>query len=212
MLAWYVDRFDAVEVNNTFYRLPEAATLARWRDAVPPGFVFSVKGSRFTTHMKKLKDPPACFAKFMTRIETLGAQLGPILYQLPPGWGADAARLAAFLAALPAQHRYVFELRDASWWNPRILELLARHRAALCIYELGGQHTPLEVTTDLVYVRLHGPERRYDGCYTDRSLDTWAGRCRTWLAEGREVHVYFDNDMHGHAPRDAQRLRQLLTG
>jgi uncharacterized protein YecE (DUF72 family) len=210
MLAWYCRHFAAVELNNTFYRMPEPSAVERWRDTVPPGFVFAVKGSRFTTHMKKLKDPPGCFERFMARIAPLEARLGPILYQLPPGWPCDPPRLQAFLEALPRQHRYAFELRDPSWHTDAVLELLHQHRAAFCIFDLGGQRSPLEVTTDLVYVRLHGPDRRrYHGSYDDRALGEWASRCQSWLAEGRQVHLYFDNDVGGHAPRDAARLQAL---
>jgi hypothetical protein len=145
-LAFYAERFHTVEINNSFYQLPSESTLGKWRDAVPQGFVFAVKGSRFITHMKKLKDPARSLAPFLARVAGLGEKLGPILFQLPPRWRFNPARLAGFLAALPGAYRYTLELRDQSWINDEALDLLARHRAAFCIYDLAGYLSPLEVT------------------------------------------------------------------
>jgi uncharacterized protein YecE (DUF72 family) len=209
-LAYYAERFPTVEINNSFYQLPSESTLGKWRDAVPQGFVFAVKGSRFITHMKKLKDPARSLAPFLERVAVLGEKLGPILFQLPPRWGFNGARLAGFLAALPGAYRYTLELRDQSWINDDALDLLARHGAAFCIYDLAGYLSPLEVTADFVYIRLHGPGGPYQGQYDDKTLAGWAGAMAAWSREGREVFCYLDNDEAGYAAQDAARLQDLL--
>jgi uncharacterized protein YecE (DUF72 family) len=209
-LAHYLKTFSTVEINNSFYRLPSAETLADWRASVPEDFIFAAKASRFITHMKKLKDPQASFGLFMERVRVLGEKLGPVLFQLPPAWRFDEGRFRAFLEALPPEYRYAFEFRDPSWYNDRAYDLLRQHRCAFCIYELEYHLSPMEVTTDLVYVRLHGPEKKYDGSYSDEILAAWADRCRGWLETDKSVYCYFDNDMHGYAPVNAARLQEML--
>ncbi|OGR28440.1 MAG: hypothetical protein A2139_06580 [Desulfobacca sp. RBG_16_60_12] len=199
-----------MEINNSFYRLPSERALTTWRETAPPGFLFAVKASRFITHLKKLKDPERSLAPFLERIALLGDKLGPILFQLPPRWHFDAARLAAFLAALPAAHRYALELRDRSWINDRALDLLSAHGAAFCIYELAGYLTPQEVTADFVYIRLHGPCGPYQGRYDDRTLTAWAEAMAAWSRQGREVFCYFDNDEAGFAAHNAWQLQDML--
>ena len=210
-LAWYAGRFASVEVDSSFYRLPGADTVARWRAAVPEGFVFSVKASRLITHLKKLKDPERTLPPFLERIAGLGDRLGPLLFQLPPRWGRDPGRLDAFLAALGGRHRAAVEPRDPSWWHPEVYTVLRRHGAAFCIHDLGGRQSPVEVTADFVYLRLHGPDGPYQGSYDDRALAAWAARIRAWAGEGRAVYGYFDNDEAGYAAHDAGRLLALLT-
>jgi uncharacterized protein YecE (DUF72 family) len=207
-LLFYAERFDTVEVNGTFYRLIEVDTFRRWRAATPEGFVFACKGSRYLTHMKRLKDAGRGVARFFERVEALGDKLGPIVFQLPARFKPDRARLAGFLEALPADHRYAFEFRDPAWFEPGILEALAERGAALCLYEFAGQQAPLEVTADFVYIRLHGPDGAYRGSYADATLRTWAKRIRGWSKAGRDVYCYFDNDDSGYAPHNALRLRE----
>jgi uncharacterized protein YecE (DUF72 family) len=209
-LAYYAARFPTVEVNNSFYRLPSEQALRAWRDTTPPGFIFAVKGSRFITHLKKLKDPGRSLAPFLERIGLLGEKLGPILFQLPPRWHFDAARLAAFLAALPAAPRIALELRDRSWINDRALDLLAAHGVAFCIYELDGYLSPREITANFVYIRLHGPGGPYQGRYDRRTLSSWAESIAPWSRQGREVFCYFDNDEAGYAAQNALQLQALL--
>jgi uncharacterized protein YecE (DUF72 family) len=210
-LAHYARRFPTAEINNSFYQMPKPATLAAWREAVPPGFVFAVKASRFTTHMKKLKEPEKSCLPFLERVAVLGEKLGPILFQLPPRWRFDAERLAAFLAALPPGMRYAFELRDPSWLVDEAYALLREAGAAFCVYDYAGRESPRIVTSDFVYVRLHGPEERpYHGGYDGGRLAAWAAEIRAWRARGLDVYVYFDNDVAGHAPNDALALRALL--
>jgi uncharacterized protein YecE (DUF72 family) len=210
MLEYYQQRFDTVELNNTFYRLPAETTLHNWRDSTPPGFCFAVKGSRFLTHMKKLKDSEAGLEKFLSRVEILGPKLGPILFQLPPWWEVDAERLEGFLRLLPRRHRFGFELRNQTWHIRHVFELLEHYNAAFCIYELSGQRSGVEVTADFAYVRLHGPGRAYQGSYTPEMLETWTRRIRAWKRTLQAIFVYFDNDQAGYAVDNAIHLKKLV--
>jgi uncharacterized protein YecE (DUF72 family) len=200
----------SVEINNSFYHLPEKETLRRWRDLVPDSFVFTAKGSRYITHLKKLKDPEEGLSNFLERISVLEDHLGPILFQLPPRWRFNAQRLAAFLDKLSSDFRYAFEFRDRSWLNEQSYALLARNRAAFCIYELDGFVSPKELTADFIYIRLHGPDGPYQGSYDNRTLSGWARAFSTWSAQGRNVHCYFDNDENGYAARNALHLHSIL--
>lgn len=210
MLRYYAGRYSTVEVNNTFYRLPDVSAVAAWRDAVGERFTFAVKASRYLTHMKKLKDPEGPIEALFERLQPLGSMLGPILFQLPPRWHRNAERLAGLLAALPSGRRYAFEFRDPTWFAPEVYRLLAEHAAALCLYDRFGERTPLERTTDFVYVRMHGPAGGMERPYSDRELAAWAGAIGDWRSSGVDVYVYFNNDPFGHAPRDAARLARLL--
>lgn len=208
MLAWYLRDFDTVELNNTFYHLPKESSFDNWRESVPSTFRFAVKGSRFITHMIKLKDPERGLDNFLPRAERLGRRLGPILWQLPPRWNVNLERLELFLRALPRKHRYVFELRNATWMTDAVFELLHRYNAAFCIYELAGYHTPFELTANWTYIRLHGPtSSKYQGSYTDRQLDAWAERIEGWRRKLDRVYVYFDNDDSAYAVDNALTLK-----
>lgn len=210
-LSFYAQRCETVEINGSFYRLPAAKTLTRWVDETPPGFCFAAKISRYLTHMKKLHDPQPALATFLTRIELLGTKLGPILVQLPPHWHCDLDRLESFLAILPSEHRFAFELRDRSWQTPAVLAVLARYRAAACIFDLAGVPSPSALTTDFAYVRLHGPTGPYQGCYSHETLVEWAQRLRAWRTQlSAGIYVYFDNDQAGYAVRNALELRTLI--
>jgi uncharacterized protein YecE (DUF72 family) len=211
-LDFYKDRFAAAEINGSFYRMPSITTLAAWRDAVPADFRFAAKASRFITHAKKLALPISLYERFFDGIGTLEPKLGPILFQLPPRWRFNKGRLEAFLEALPRRFRYAFEFREPSWLNEDATALLKKHRAALCLYHIAGFESPIEVTTDFVYVRLHGPGGKYQGTYGDAALRIWARRIRGWSRDGRAVWCFFDNDDSGHAAKDAQRLRAMLAG
>ncbi|MFP4202860.1 MAG: DUF72 domain-containing protein [Opitutales bacterium] len=208
-LHYYHGRFDTVEINNAFYQLPKEATLAAWREAVPCDFRFAVKASRYITHMKKLKEPKESTRRFMEAVAVLGDKLGPLLFQLPPSFDCAPDRLREFLRELPRGHRYVFEFRDARWWNNEVYEILRRNNAAFCIYDLAGEATPVEATADFVYLRLHGPESGYQGSYNRKTLVQWARRIKKWRAEGRSVYCYFDNDQNAVAPFDAAALQTL---
>ncbi|HLJ45816.1 MAG TPA: DUF72 domain-containing protein [Bryobacteraceae bacterium] len=210
MFPFYVDHFDTVEVNNSFYRLPKPETFAAWRDAVPSDFRFAVKGSRFITHNKKLKDPEPALERLMPAVDTLKRKLGPVLFQLPPKWQVNLERFAAFLTALPSGHRYAFEFRNETWNTREVFDLLRKHKSAYCIFHLAGFQSPLEVTANFAYVRLHGPGGKYQGSYDDAALREWAARIRTWRRRLKAIYVYFDNDQAGYAAQDALRLRGMV--
>jgi uncharacterized protein YecE (DUF72 family) len=211
MLEFYAQHFDTVELNNTFYRLPLETGLESWRTGTPKGFLFAVKGSRFLTHMKKLKDPETGIARFFERVDRLRGKLGPVLFQLPPWWEVNAERLDAFLLALPRGHRYAFELRNATWRTAEIYRLLRKRRAAFCIFEIAGEYSGIEITADFTYVRLHGPDGAYQGSYPEKTLAEWAARIRRWQRELRGIYVYFDNDQAAYAVRNALALKRMLS-
>jgi uncharacterized protein YecE (DUF72 family) len=211
MLAHYVRDFDTVELNNTFYRLPEESAFDAWREATPDDFLFAVKGSRFISHMIKLKDAERGLVNFIPRAERLGPKLGPILWQLPPGWKVNVERLEEFLSVLPREHRYTFELRNETWITDAVLDVLRKYGAACCIYQLAGYQSPLELTTNWTYVRLHGPTSfKYQGSYSDEQLAEWAARIRKWSRTLDAIYIYFDNDDSAHAVRNALTLKRML--
>lgn len=204
-LPYYADRFDTVEINRSFYQVPSAEVFDAWRRAVPRGFRFALKFSRFGTHRKKLLQPEDTLAYFFERADALGPQLGPVLVHLPPNWRPDPGRLDAFLAAAPRGRRLAVEVRDPRWLSEEVYAVLRRRRAALCLHDAIPGH-PRELTADFVYVRFHGHKdgRRYGA----RELARWA----RWLAqrcgEGLDAWVYFNNDWHGYAVEDAATLRR----
>lgn len=210
MLSYYAGRFHTVEVNNSFYQLPKTSTLEVWKQTVPPNFIFALKGSRYITHMKKLKDPSQGVPPLLEIAGVMGEKLGPVLFQLPPRWRINLERLDAFLHFLPDDFRYAFEFRDPSWFTDGTYDTLAKADAAFCIYHLAGRLSPKKVTTDFVYVRLHGPEGAYQGQYDQKTLSGWAGAFSTWHRQGKEIFCYFDNDQAGYAVQDALRLQKML--
>ena len=211
MLEHYLRDFDTVELNNTFYQLPNESTFDSWRQSTPHDFLFAVKGSRFITHMIKLKDAQRGLTNFMPRAERLGGKLGPILWQLPPGWKINVERLEEFLSLLPPEHRYTFELRNETWMTDKVLEVLQKYNAAFCIYELAGYHSPMEITADWTYVRLHGPTHfKYQGSYSDEQMAEWADRIRGWSRKMKAIYVYFDNDDSAYAVYNAMTLKKML--
>jgi len=210
-LEFYRDRFSTAEINNSFYRLPSPKTFMGWKKAVDKNFVFSVKANRYITHMKKLKDPEDTLKKFLKQADTLGVKLGPILFQLPPRWKRNPERLGAFLKMLPNKYRCAFEFRDPSWFDDRIYDLLEKHGAAFCIYQLAGRISPKKVTADFVYVRLHGPgDNSYQGSYSAGELSGWAAIFSAWRQKGEDIYCYFDNDQNGYAPLNALRLKEMM--
>jgi uncharacterized protein YecE (DUF72 family) len=210
--AHYALHFDTVEINNTFYRLPEAATFAKWRDRAPRHFLYSVKASRFLTHMKKLKDPHDPLMRLFGNAKHLGPHLGPVLYQLPPRWPVDLDRLKNFLQDLQRvwpQRVHAIEFRDPSWYDDRVFALLERYEVTLCLHDMKGSAAERVAIGPFGYVRFHGVER-YGGAYGDYQLDAWSDWIASRAASGVDVYAYFNNDIGGHAPRDAIRLRQRL--
>ncbi|HXX37994.1 MAG TPA: DUF72 domain-containing protein [bacterium] len=208
-LAYYARRFPTVEVNNTFYRLPDARVFTAWREAVPGSFTFALKASRFITHIRRLRLSRRPVQRLLTRARPLRRRLGPILFQLPPTFQRDDVRLAAFLAALPAGRRYVVEFRHVSWHCDPVYHLLRRHRVACCVSDGPGIPLRLVKTARFVYARFHGPAGIGAGRYHDAALRSWSRRLRE--LSGRDIaYVYFNNDQEGHAVANATRLAELL--
>jgi uncharacterized protein YecE (DUF72 family) len=210
-LAHYSQSLGAVEINSSFYRFPSEQAIDGWLGAVPPGFRFALKVSRYITHQKKLKDCAEPLRRFLDQAALLGDRLGPLLFQLPPRWRVNLERLAAFADLLPPDLGCAFEFRDPSWHDPAVYDLLASRGLAFCQFEIAGLRTPDVVTAGLVYVRLHGPGREaYRGSYSDEVLAGWAERARRWAGDGKEVWIFFDNDEAGYAVRDALRLSAMI--
>lgn len=211
-LSHYASVFDAVEVNATFYRLPEQATVRAWAEQVPPGFLFAVKASRYLTHMKRLRDIGPGLGRFWERIEPLREEgkLGPVLWQLPENFERDDDRLAAALGDLPpAQH--CFEFRHPSWFEPEVTSLLEDHGAALALGDDARRTLPsASPAGPIAYLRLHYGSQGRDGNYSDRELATWRHRIAAWRTR-RSVFVFLNNDWRGFAPRNAIALRSGLS-
>jgi uncharacterized protein YecE (DUF72 family) len=212
-LPYYAARFATVELNNPFYRLPSAAAFVAWRDAVPPGFVFAVKASRFLTHMKRLKAADRHLRLFLERARRLGPRLGPVLFQLPPTFHVDVERLDGLLRALDRQRlvrglRAAIEVRHESWLIPEVYARLRRADVALCFHDSRRLPVTAPVTARFVYVRRHGFGR--SGNYPERMIRADAAAIRRWLGEGRDVYVYYNNDARGFAIANARRLARLL--
>jgi uncharacterized protein YecE (DUF72 family) len=213
MLEYYVQQLDTVELNNSFYRLPAPEAFDCWRESTPPNFIFAVKASRFLTHNKKLKDPENALDNLLPRAVRLKRKLGPILFQLPPKWRVNLERLQNLLAVLPRDLRYTFEFRELSWITEESNETLRRFNAAFCIYELAGYQSPLSVTADFAYVRLHGPDPgKYQGSYSPTRLGNWARQIEKWARHLKAVYIYFDNDQAGYAVQNALALKRMVHG
>jgi uncharacterized protein YecE (DUF72 family) len=206
-LEHYADSFSTVEVNNSFYRLPERDTFRRWREQTPAGFVVAVKASRFITHLKRLRDPQEPVALLWERASGLGDRLGPVLFQLPPRFPADVARLRDLLAALPARMRAAFEFRDRSWYTDEVFLSLDAARAALVWPDRPGTHATLPALGGWVYVRFHQGTASGPGYRRDK-LRRWASRIAA--TEASEAFLYFNNDQTGAAIRDARTMLELL--
>jgi uncharacterized protein YecE (DUF72 family) len=257
-LAYARARFGTIEINGTFYSLQRPELFAAWHAGTPENFVFAVKGGRFITHMKKLRDVETPLANFFASgVLRLREKLGPILWQFPPSFAFDEARLDAFFALLPrdtaeaahlagrcdqrvagrswigpvpsASLRHAVEIRHPSFMTARFVSLLRRYRIALVFADTVDFPYFEDITSDFLYLRLHGSEELYVSGYSDAALARWAARIAAWAAGGaprdgtlvsarmasakaRDVYVYFDNDAKVRAPLDADALiRRLVT-
>ncbi|CRK55858.1 FIG003003: hypothetical protein [Alloactinosynnema sp. L-07] len=229
----------SIEINGSFYALQRPESYQKWRDETPDGFVFSVKGPRFITHMKRLKDADVTLANFFASgVLALGAKLGPVLWQLPENFKYEPSVLENFFKALPRTTvaaasvarahdsrldgrawtetdadrpvRYALEVRNPEFKRPEFVDLAREHGVAVVVADTAGRWPRFdEVTADFAYVRLHGDEELYTSGYTSEALDAWAAKVTKWRESG-DVYVYFDNDVKAHAPRDAQALISRL--
>lgn len=203
-LEHYAERFEVVEVNNAFYRLPEASTFAVWAERTPPDFVVAVKASRYLTHIRRLSEPQEPVARFMERARHLGSKLGPVLLQLPPNLRRDLDALETTLDQFPASVRVAVECRHESWFSDETFKLLADRGAAFCLADSPRRRTPVVRTADWGYLRLHEGRAQPHPCYGRAALETWARRLEELWDPGDDVYVFFNNDPRGCAVRDAR--------
>jgi uncharacterized protein YecE (DUF72 family) len=195
--AHYASVFDTVEINNSFYRLPPPDTFAGWRKQAPPGFRYAVKANRFLTQAKKLKDCAEPVARMFASVAAIGEAAGPVLYQLPPRFRLNLARLEEFLLLLPRGFTHVFEFRDDSWNDDAVFDLLHLHGASFCAHDLPGFTVPRRAVGPAAYVRFHGGQGKYWGRYSDETLLGWSDWIVAQANAGREVWAYFNNDVGG---------------
>lgn len=206
----YAARFPAVELNGTFYSLPKADTVARWRAATPRGFRYAVKFSRYGSHTKRLRDPSASLSAFFDTLAALKPVCGAVLLQLPPRWRPNAERLDAFLDAAPRRWRWAVEVRDQRWLCESVFEVLRSHDAALVHHDLFGDPGDWPETASWSYYRLHGGEGHDQG-YSDTALRGLGQRITGRARAGNDCFTFFNNDVGAHAPADADRLRRYLA-
>lgn len=217
-LAYLSRRLGAAEINASFYRLQRASTYARWREQTPPDHVFALKGSRYVTHLKRLREPAPHLERLVASgIEELGPKLDVLLWQLPAALAFDREVLQTFVTQLTGgptgRWRHAIEPRHNSFGSEEAVEVLTAAGVATVWSDGAGKWPAIERdTAGFRYVRLHGHTELYASRYSGRTLDAWAQRCREWMDRGQDVHVYFDNDMRGHAPHDAERLRAKVLG
>jgi uncharacterized protein YecE (DUF72 family) len=206
--TFYAQRFNTVELNNSFYRQPPRERFEAWREQAPPGFLFAVKGSRYITHIKRLAVEKKSIDLVVDAAVGLGEKLGPILFQLQANFQADLERLERFVGMLPRNERFTLEFRHDSWLVPAVFELLRAHGIALCIPDHPKMPKSFEITSDFTYIRMHLPPRGLG--YGQLALVPWAKRVLDWYRRRLDVFVYFNNDMEGHATKDAQTLISLV--
>ncbi|MEH2588774.1 DUF72 domain-containing protein [Bradyrhizobium sp. AZCC 1721] len=210
-LQFYAGQFPTTELNGVFYRTPTPEAVKAWRAQTGSNFVFAWKASKFITHWKRLSENSVNSLELLeSRLSLLGRKAGPVLFQLPPNFQANADRLASFFKLLSKKRRYSFEFRHPSWYEPRILRLLREQNVSLCISDHHDAPAPWKRTADFVYVRGHGPGGRYRDHYGEAALAGWARHIRSWKRQGCDVFVYFDNDQKSAAPADARRLIELM--
>jgi uncharacterized protein YecE (DUF72 family) len=209
-LQFYSEHFITVEVNSTYYHLPKKNSVKKWFAITPKDFVFSVKFNRQITHIKRLENTEREINNFLKSIAPLKSKLGPLLFLLPPSFKLNFEALKQCITRLPKKHLYTFEFRNASWHVPAVYDLLKKYNIALCISDLNGKLSPIEITASFVYVRLHGPKIAYKGIYSLQTLKKWAERINEWETSKLNIYVYFDNDEKGFAITDAKKLIKLL--
>lgn len=208
-LPFYSRHFDTLEINVTFYRNVESSTYTKWRNAVPDHFLFSIKMSRFITHIKKLRIDSHSINHFKASIRYLQDRLGIVLIQLPPGLKFDEGLIRDFLYLLDKGLRYTVEARNESFIDDRFFALLEEYGVAWCVADSAGRFPYYEaVTAPFVYIRLHGSQELYASDYKDSELELWRDKIALW---GKETFVYFDNDFHGYAVIDAKKLKALVS-
>jgi uncharacterized protein YecE (DUF72 family) len=215
-LEHYARHFGSVELNVTFYRLPDRSVFQSWRARTPSPFTFAIKGNRYITHIKRLKDCREPVIRFMRNASALREKLQVVLWQLHPGMRADLARLDAFCkllrtSARAGRVRHAFEFRHESWFCEGVYNLLRTRNHALCIAHSPDWPMAEIATADFVYLRFHGGELLYGSNYSGEELDGWAAKIRAWIKRGIDVYAYFNNDARGFAAKNALFLRELVV-
>lgn len=217
-LEYYSHYFDTVELNVTFYRLPQKKIFESWYKQTPHDFIFVIKGSRFITHIKKLKDCQDSLNLLFDRILALKEKLGIILWQLPPNFKANPKVLEEFLKTLAQKWvmfsknklRCSFEFRNQSWYTAEICDLLKKYNYALCIADSPNFPKVEKVTADYLYIRLHGGTELYSSNYSDKELELWTSKIKKWQKQNLDIYIYFNNDAFGYAIENAKKLKNFL--
>jgi len=210
--SYYVKQFDTVELNVSFYRLPKKETFVGWRKKAGSKFVFSVKGSRYITHIKRLKNCQKPVKKFFQNASGIKNKKDVVLWQLPPRFRANIERLNEFLKILPNGWRHAFEFREKSWLDEEAYKVLKKYNAAIVFQDNPGWPITEEVTTDFIYLRFHGKTHLYSSCYTEKELKNWAKKIRRWIKKDLDVYAYFNNDALGYAIENTRDLEKILNG
>lgn len=207
-LEYYTEHFDTVELNATFYRLPQLKTFENWKTRTPDHFLWALKANKYITHIKRLKEPQEPLERFYTAASGLKEKLGPLLFQLPPSLSFDEKEFENFCQFLNPSQRHTLEVRHPSWINDRLFVILKEHNIAFCIADTAGRYPYHEVvTSDFVYIRLHGSKKLYASEYSEKELQAWAKKIKGW---GKDTYLYFDNDFEGYAVKNAKRLKEIL--
>ncbi|MCX7983148.1 MAG: DUF72 domain-containing protein [Syntrophales bacterium] len=207
-ISFYMTQFPTVELNASFYRSIRPDTYIKWRNLSPPGFLWSVKVSRVITHIKRLKNCEEAVSKFLEGVSLLGERLGCLLIQLPPSLSFERETVKAFRPLIPHHFKVAIEARNKTWFTQECIDTLRELGLGWCISDTAGRYPYREeITTDFVYIRLHGSQSLYRSCYTDEELETWKEKIKDWK---KETYVYFDNDYMAYAPFNAARLIEMI--
>jgi len=212
-LEFYCREFDTVELNSSFYRLPRRKTFENWRNRSPKNFIFSVKMSRYVSHVKRLIEPEKTLSKFFESVSGLREKCGPILIQLPPSLGFEQQRAENFFRELEKyNYKLTLECRNKSWFFKDSYNLMKEYNIALCLADTPHFPYAEEITSDFVYIRLHGHERLYASNYSEEQLQGWVEKIRGWNKKKKmNCYVYFDNDANAYAVDNAIRLKEILS-
>jgi len=209
-LEFYAQHFRAVEVNNSFYRLPSEKAFSNWYDRSPDEFIFAVKASRVITHYRKLRNVEEPLSRLLDHARMLRHKLGPVLYQLPSSLHRDDSVLEDFLAILPSGVKHVVEFRHQSWYDDRVFEILRRHQVGYCVVSMPHFESPFAVTASFSYIRFHGSAALYAGSYSHEEIDRWAKRIHDEARNAEQVFAFFNNDAEANAVYNAQELASKL--
>ncbi len=216
-LEYYAQHFNTVELNVTFYRLPAMETFAGWYQRTPGKFTFAAKGSRFITHIKKLKEPEEPLRIFFNNASSLKEKLAVVLWQFPPNFKKNIEKLSNFSSLLKKNHiakkiRHTFEFRHPTWFCEEVYKILEKNNFSLCIAH--SKNWPLieKLTADFIYLRFHGGTILYGSNYSEKELKEWINKVKSWLKQGKDLYGYFNNDACGYAVKNARRFSELLIG